>query len=151
MNDRERRPPAMRMEIRGRAGRNAERKYSQAGKEYVRLSIAVDARKRHRDANRDERPKALWITVLVMRGGDRFLDQIASVQSGQGFACAGTAQLEAWTDRNRNPREDWTLFLDPDATTEINGKPVEVGGRDERDYDHPVNQGVDVDADDIPF
>lgn len=151
MNDRKRKPPLYGT-ITGRAGADAEMKYSRGGKSYVRLSVALNCRKLPRDAAEDERPQALWVSVIASRGDDA-INTLGEVLKGQAVTVSGEMRLEGWIDRSGQQRESWTLFVDPDAAIDAGGQRRERREPEPRRREPERGNGGfrDEDESDIPF
>ena len=87
----------------GRLGRPAERKTTDAGKRYVRLSVAVDLE------DRDE--PAQWINVMAFLKNQEDLEELADrADKGNRVYVEGRLKAGVWTPDTGEPRPDVTVF-----------------------------------------
>ncbi|MDE2303546.1 MAG: single-stranded DNA-binding protein [Sphingomonadales bacterium] len=102
----------------GRLGSDPEKRTSQAGKEWARASIAVQLCEA-RDGE-DDAP-ATWLSIVAF---GRVAETLARHRKGDLVSVAGRLQLNRWTDREGQTREQLQVIAD----AIVSAKAVRPGG-----------------------
>jgi single-strand DNA-binding protein len=129
----------------GRAPRDGELRQAKSGKDWCRLTLAVDAGS---DRETGE-SHTLWVTVLAF---GRNAEELARVIKGETVAAMGRIEQNIWTTREGTERQDLNLIADSILT----GRSGRVRGKRQdspRQEDERGRQaGFDQDLNDpVPF
>ena len=126
----------------GRAGRDAELRYTPGGVPVANFSVAVD--RRWTDASGQTQEKVTWFRVICWRKLAEVTAQY--VKKGQRILIAGDIEASAWTDRDGSPRASLELTAErvrflSDREADEEGKPP-TGVTTEADRTEEAGDGI---------